>query len=654
MKKIRILVVAILISVFSLTSCESFFDVKLDDQASIEETFSQSYSTKRYLSHLYSYIPRDEEIVGSAGYGNAGWVVPRSDEGMYSFYQWVDYLPIKTGSYSSATPTGSGNETRFFNFWPDLYIGINQCSIFLNYVDLDKEDTPEIIAYMKAEARFLRAYFYFCLFRQYGPVFIWGNQMADETVAGSSIDRHTVDQNVKFIVDELDAIKNDLPLRVGDTSESESSWMGRITRGAALALKSRVLLYAASPLYNGCDLYKGQMKNMRGEYLFPQTEDKTKWDAAAQAALDVIELGGGMYDLCKSTTTGDKFKDGAASYQKVIFQPWNEETIWGWWWRTSDGYNYMGSVGGQLGPGLPPGFGFAYCFGGIAPSLKLVDSYPMWESGRYPITGYEGINDLSKPKVDSKSGYKATGFTENYKQPVDADWGEPIKAHNSCVGRDPRFYASVVPSGFWWPHETKHKKYTGWNDPTCSSPWSASSNCIRVGYAWRRVYQKDLTLADGGQYYAVKYVYPAFRLAEIYLNYAEACNEKETRDEASALLYLNKVRNRAGLNNIEVAYPEIKGDQKLLRWCIQKERMVEFGMQAMRHYDACRWMIAKDEYPGKNWTLRMSATTYEESYERTSQDFLGADNVFRDKDYLYPISATQMAEMVNLTQNYGH
>ena len=143
-------------------------------------------------------------------------------------------------------------------------------------------------------------------------------------------------------------------------------------------------------------------------------------------------------------------------------------------------------------------------------------------------------------------------------------------------------------------------------------------------------------------------------MAEIYLNYAEACNEKPERDAASAIEYLNKVRNRAGLNNIEEAYPGIENDKELLRWCIQKERMVEFGLEAMRHYDACRWMIAKEEYPSENWPLHVSATTYEESYERVHTDYVGAPAVFRDKDYLHPINAAQMAEMTNMTQNYGH
>jgi len=108
-----------------------------------------------------------------------------------------------------------------------------------------------------------------------------------------------------------------------------------------------------------------------------------------------------------------------------------------------------------------------------------------------------------------------------------------------------------------------------------------------------------------------------------------------------------------GLNNIEDAYPEIKGNKELLRWCIRKERMVEFGMEAMRHYDACRWMIAKNEYPTDNWTLNVSATNYKDSYKRVNTDFVGDPATFADRDYLFPISSTQLSEMTNMTQNYG-
>lgn len=640
MKHIQI-IAAFLVLAFSAVSCDDYFDVKLNDQANIDEIFSQSNTTHNYLANLYSYLPLDEEIIGSDG-----WVVGRSDESMFSFYQWVYYIPYRTGNYSSATPSS----TAYFNYWKKYYVAINQCSIFMEHVAGDTKDSESIRTCMKAEARFLRAFYYYTLFRQYGPVYIWGDKVSDEGIVPTDIDRNTVDENVDFMVSELDKAAADLPLRISDVGEQADRWQGRATKGAALALKARILMMAASPLFNGCDLYKGQMKNKAGNYLFPQTPDPQKWEKAAQACKDVMDLN--MYALCQNTTESDPQQRGASSYESVFFNPWNSETIFGWWKRTSSAYSWLGGAGAAICCACPPGM-VLFGYGGIAPSLKLVDTYPMWTSGRYPVTGYQGKNDYSKPIVDPKSGYVATGFTDNYKQPVDASWAPAIKANNSTVGRDPRYYASVVPNGFYWPDKNLQKKFTCYNNAECTSPWSAASDCIRVGYAWRKCYPTDTPLKEGSDYTQLRQVYPEIRLAEIYLDYAEACNEKPQRDEANAFLYLNKVRNRVGLNNIEVAYPEIVGNQKLLRWCIQKERMVEFGMEAMRHYDATRWMVAKDEYPTQNWTLHLSATNYEDSYQRVSNDFVGDPAVFSDRDYLFPISSVQLSEMTNLTQNYG-
>ena len=648
----KILMAIALWGVCSLVSCESYFDVNLNSQPTLEDVFSKYNTTKRYLNQLYSHIPLEESIVDSHG-----WVVPRSDEATFSWTAWVNYITYKTGNYGISTPQNAAT----FNFWKGFYVGINQCTVFLNNFNGDDPDNQDLkrypdVVYMDDEARFLRAYYYFCLFRQYGPVFLWFDQTPDMGIIGANVDRHTVEENIDFIVSELDKAATGLPdTRAGVSSGAH---MGRATKGAALALKARVLLYAASPLYNGCDLYKGQMKNMRGDYLFPQTADPAKWDAAATAALAVINMN--RYDLYENTTETDPYKKAAASYQGVMLEWWNEETIWGWWFRPSSAYSSYGSLGGVFPPSLPPGMGgkgIAYGFGGIAPSLKLVDSYPMMESGRYPVKGYQGQNDLSRPIVDELSGYQTTGFTENYLQPLVSDWAAPIKAHNTTVGRDPRFYASLVPNGFWWPNSKLNNGspvlFTCYNSVDCASPYGTTGDHLLVGYAWRRMVKPEQSWAPGDDYALLKYVYPAFRMAEIYLNYAEACNEKPQRDGATAVQYLNKTRNRVGLNNIEEAYPGIENDQALLRWCIQKERMVEFGMEAMRHYDACRWMIAKTEYPGRNWTLALDATNYEDSYNRTSAIHPVAPSVFTDRDYLFPISSVQTAEMVNITQNYG-
>ena len=311
--------------------------------------------------------------------------------------------PLQDGQlFEAPTPSSLSN----FGYWDRFYIAINQCTIFLNNIDKDKQDRPEEIEMMKAEARFLRAYYYFCLFRQYGPVFLWFDQTPDENIDAKTIDRHTVDQNIEFIESELWDVAQILPTDLTEIPTIDpSTWTGRATKGAALALRSRVLLYAASPLFNGADIYKGQMKNMNGDYLFPQQEDPEKWQKAADAAWDVIQMN--KYSLIEDksivangTTITDedaKFLNAMKSYE-LVWQndgTWSSETIWGWWWRTSNkysfdttGYDYMGGVGGTMVPALPPNFGFYAGFGGTAPSLKPGRFLPDVEHG--PLSG-EGL-----------------------------------------------------------------------------------------------------------------------------------------------------------------------------------------------------------------------------------------------------------------------
>jgi hypothetical protein len=147
-------------------------------------------------------------------------------------------------------------------------------------------------------------------------------------------------------------------------------------------------------------------------------------------------------------------------------------------------------------------------------------------------------------------------------------------------------------------------------------------------------------------------VWSYYRMAEIYLNYAEACNEKPTRDEAEALLYFNKVRERSGLNKIEVAYPEVIGNKDLLRTLLQKERMVEMAFEGHRYYDIRTWMIADKEFSGPNYTRNLLSKTYDDSWTRTDKIFPGK-MVFEPKNYLFPIQQAQLNEMKNITQNYG-
>lgn len=669
MKKIHILLAIALLAV----SCDKFFDINLKDQATLEDTMSRSSSVRRYLAHLYSYIPRDENTRNYEG-----GTVLRSDESLNAKSQYETYwYKVRRGEYG---PDNTNSESNA-NFWKRYYVAINECTTFLDNVDKDQEDSPELVQQMKGEARFLRAYFYFVLLRQYGPVIIWGDQASDQNVLAETMDRNTVDENFDFIVGELDKAIEDLAYEVNDSGLglSLSSNKGRATKGAAMALKARVLLMRASPLYNGQNgtgMYSS-LQNHRGEQLFP-AYSAAKWDDAAQAAKTLIDMG--RYTLTTVNDAGkSELQNAAASYQTVWFEGWstNREIIWGWWYRAW-GDESLGS-GCDIAYAAPAGGKIALAGYSLnSPSLKLVDAYPMWETGRYPILGYNktgGMLDLSRPQVDEASGYQAEGWTENYQQTVDVEtsWARPFKAHNSTVGRDARYYANFVPNGFWWPSSTTNSggpvRFTCYNSGEATAPYSATDACNRVGYVWRRMYKANNPLKNlAADYQSVRYVYPAFRLAEVYLIYAEACNEKTSRDAEEAIRYIDMVRARSGLNGLHEAYPEIdfgnadgvttisgvsRTGREWLRWFILQERMCEFAFEGQRHYDMIRWLKAEEEYNTENWTLHITAPTYEESYERVSDDYIGGRGVFQSRDYLFPMSTNQLSEMTNYTQNPG-
>ncbi|MEC3879461.1 RagB/SusD family nutrient uptake outer membrane protein [Parapedobacter sp. 10938] len=610
--KIYIYLILGIVSLGLLGSCEKYLDVELQNQMSLEEVFDKRQTTEAYLAQIYGFLPNENDMIGGEG-----GMVPLSDEALFSWLAWVPWLNINIGSW--------GPTTGDYQIWEHNYRGINQATIFMNNVDKNGELNQQSKDVMKAEARFLRAYFYFCLLRRYGPVYIWGDQDSDILIPSDSVDRHPLAANVDFIVSEFDKSIAVLPTQITD-----QAWLGRVTKGAAMAAKAELLLYMARPLFNGTELYRG-MKNRKGEFLFPQAPDPNKWELAAKAAKDVIDLN--QYALYEDHTEADPFKKAIKSYMGIYFDKWNSEIIWGRWINSGFDYNVRTAPPRVVKEG----------YGGFAPSLKLVDTYPMAASGRFPITGYESNG---APIIDSKSGYRETGFTENFIHPLD-DFA-PIKAHNSVVGRDARFYASILANGMYWINTFHGEKlvtfYTGG-----TSSFTQTGDCVKSGYLWRRMSDptNDIEQGQWGQF-----AWPYFRLGEIYLDYAEACNEKPNREEAEALTYINLIRKRSGLNNLEIAYPEVIGNQELLRELIRKERMVELAFEGHRYHDLRTWMLAEEEMNDAFYTRNLTSTSYEGSWSRTTSVFPGS-RVFQPKHYFFPIHQDQLSEMRNITQNYG-
>ena len=308
------IIVATAFLVLSAASCDSFFDINTKDQATLADIMSRSTAVRQYLAHLYAYVPNEENLRA-----NEGGTSLRSDEALHAKSQWeTAWYKIRRGEYSSASTT----DVASGNIWAKYYQAINECTTFIDNLSYDKEDSEKLVACMDGEARFLRVYYYFTLFRHYGPVFLWKDSednavASDQNINSEDIDRNTVDENINFMVRELDAAIAELPVSISDVIAASSN-MGRATKGAAMALKARILLYAASPLYNGQNgtgIY-ASLVNKKGEKLFPDYDAK-KWDKAAEAAKQLIDLG--VYDLTVKGDPQSSIKDAAASYQNVWF-----------------------------------------------------------------------------------------------------------------------------------------------------------------------------------------------------------------------------------------------------------------------------------------------------------------------------------------------
>ena len=391
----------------TMGACD-FLDVVPQSSATIDDIYKTQNQAEQMVLTCYKEIPNyyHPQQFPDWTAGNdfvTGW------------YGSVRYFHWKSLAYGQESATST-----YYSLWsnsaanyPTGYVsklvweGVRYCYNVLNNIDRVPDITPEYLNYFKGEALFLIGYYHQIMLEYYGPiVLVKGEMSANATPAEMNVPRSTYDECVNFIADKYEQAAQLLPARWSDTGH-----FNRATAAAALAFRARLLLYAASPLYNGADIYKGQMKNLYGDYLFPQQEDPEKWQKAADAAYEVIKMN--KYDLIRDnsvvangTTITDedaKFLNAMRSYQ-LVWQSntWTEETIWGWWWRTSNaytnattGYDYMGGVGGTMIPALPPNFGFYAGFGGSAPSLKLIDTYPMWSTGRYPVKGYEGVNDMS-------------------------------------------------------------------------------------------------------------------------------------------------------------------------------------------------------------------------------------------------------------------
>jgi len=562
-----------------------------------------------------------------AGLGNGGFdeimMASMSDEALFTHpYN----LNIITESRSSPTDRGPINYTYD---WDDLYRRIRAANIAVENLEAPEFDDEDMANRLLGEALFLRAYFYHNLMRMHG-----GAPIIDRVYTLDSEDfeipRNTFEETVNFIVSDLDRAAELL----GDLQIE-----GRASEPAALALKARVLLYAASDLHDITTASANSTviaQYANPEYLgYVSGSQEERWRKAQTAAKAVVDLNRGYkLNLIEPVSP----EEGTENYMSIALGGGSAvgdpaaatELLFGRYFVASknEGGQQIGLFNG------PNGY---HNWAGNAPTQNLVDKYEFVDGTEF-------------------------------------EWSNSTHADMPYTDRDPRFYATILYDGADWKPRTADvagsdpfdQIQTGtyeinggtWNGLDTRSSVVEDWNGTRTGYYMRKFTDPDPSIVDQNTRQQIPF--PILRYTEAVLNYVEA--SLELGEEAIAIEWFNKIRFRAGMPAVEASGMELLEEYR-------EERMIELVFEEHRFHDARRWMIAPETLGEQvrvvdiNGELRPGASVDIYRYDTTLYNYTydvrdlspGIENrQWLDKMYFIAIPRDEMNRNDQLTQNPGY
>ncbi len=628
MKNIRITLISLLL--LSSISCNKFMDVIPDNVPTIDQAFAMRNVAERYLFTIYSLLPRHGDGTGNAtNLGDELW-------GVYPYNTNEAWL-ISRGEQNVVNPlqdywTGSRGGRN-------LFVCLRECNIFLENVGKVPDIEPHELIRWTAEVKFMKAYFLYWLVLRYGPVPIMRENIPiDAGLEEVRVRRQPVDEAFSYIEELMDEAIEGLP----EIIYNEATEMGRISRAAAMAMKAKMLVTAASPFYNGNTDY-AQFLDHEGKSYFNQTYSVEKWQKAANAAKEAIDFahanGIKLFDTSQVNAVGQSSLSDTTKLQLAlrlsVTKRWNSELLWG------DPNNTLAQVI-YTPRSWDPANGHYYLSGRYGPPKKMIEMY--YSDNGVPIEedkewDFEGRNDLQVATAADKYNIKE-GYTT-------------VKLH---YNRENRFYSSIgFDGGIWFGQGRtddkdafylmgKANQAAGVIDREFHSP---------TGY-WpkKMVHYENVVTATG--YTQTWYPWPVLRLADLYLLYAEALNEASGPSE-EVYTYINKIRERAGLQTVQYSWtnysknPTRFTNKDGLRSIIQRERTIELMFESHRFWDLRRWKTAVDELNKDivGWSLDQSeAIAYYKDRVIFAQEFT-------QRDYLWPLSESTLQINGNLDQAPG-
>jgi len=618
--------------IFTPACRKSYLDIVPDNIATLDNAFANRNEAEKYLFTCYSYLPQEGHPDKNPAFsgGDEAWTYwPMSED-----YFYLDPYNIARGEMNKVDP--------YMNYWDgfdgkSLWQGIRACNIFLENLDQVFDLQPYVKTRWIAEAKFLKAYFHWYLFRMYGPIpIVDRNLPITASPEDVKVYRQPVDSVVHYIANLLDeaAAGDDntgLPLII----TSSSTEMGRITKVAALSIKARVLVTAASPLFNGNNDFTG-MNGKDGKPLFNSQYDASKWSAAAAACKQAIDAatraGITLYYFNSALTVVDPFTKVEMNIRNAVCEKWNSELIWG----LTSGGNPTYWLQTYAIPQLDPNNINLNLKGKLAPPLKMAELFytsngvPIDEDNTWDYANRFSLRTVAATDTGMQAGYQTIGLHFN---------------------REKRFYADMAFDGSRWfmkngnyNIQSKLEQYTGKKQ---SRLYSITGYYTKKIVNWNLVFSaSNLTVES--------YPWPVMRLGDLYLLYAEALNE--TGDQAQALSYLNPIRARAGLNSVESSWSTFSNKptkfttKEGLRDIIRQERGIEMAFEGSRFWDLRRWKSAPQTLsaPIYGWDILQS------SYEDYNRKVLLFNPRFvSPRDYLWPIKEYNLQINPHLVQNSG-
>ncbi|NEW83083.1 MAG: RagB/SusD family nutrient uptake outer membrane protein [Mariniphaga sp.] len=589
----------LIISIFCLliSGCKKdFLNVTPLDQYSEEGVWKDPALIQSFVNNIYLGIPH--------GF-SALMLSSCADESM-AVWDWESSSVTKcllTPSYLGIFDIGFWTSKMRYITWNNSFKQIRACNLFLDKIEGVKFDDQVLKDQLTGEVHFLRAYYYHQLTALYGgvPIIKQAYKLDDDFLAP----RNTYDECIKFIVEECDKSATLLPATLTGANK------GRASKSAALTLKSRTLLYAASDLANNTTWATGFSKP---EILGYNGGDRNaRWLAAKNAAKAVIDLN--VNSLYKSNPgPGDNI---STNYGEIFLLKETSEDIFVRFIQAQ--YENDWDNGN---PGLFNGPNGWHNWGGNTPIGQLVDDYEMIDGTRF-------------------------------------DWNNPVHKADPYKNRDPRFYASILYEGAKWRQRPADVKELDPNGIVQVGFYEKPGNVIKPGLDTKKSPIEDWNGTSTG-YYLRKFIDPTvdaqyfkqevpwrfMRYAEVILNYAEACIALGQEPEART--YLNMIRKRAGMPDI----PATVTGQALIDKC-RNERRIELAYEEHRYFDVRRWMIAPQVYTDAKAVnilyklLPNNTTSATPTYSLSTVQ----QRAWKNSHYYLPIKLDEMNKNNKLIQN---